>query len=75
MKNGELCTTCIECGLYFMLCGVNTVCVCKLMSNSRYELLDCEYSCIALFIVRGLERIALRHLFLGRLVHAEPKAE
>lgn len=35
MKNGEPGTICIERGLYFMLGGANTVCVCKLLSNRQ----------------------------------------
>lgn len=48
-----------------MVGGANTVYICKLLSKRRWELLDCEDSCIAVFVGRGLERIALRHLFLG----------
>lgn len=75
MKNGEPWTICIECGLHLVLGGANIVCVCRLLSNRRLQLLDCEDSYIALFIGRGLERLAPRRLFLGWLVHAEEKGE
>lgn len=55
--------------------GAKTLCVCKLLSNRQQELLDCEDSCIGPFVGKEMERIALRHLFLGWLVYPEEKRE
>lgn len=75
MKNREPWTICTGWGRCFDLGGTNTVCVCKLRTNRQWELRDCEDSCIALFVGKEIERIALRHLFLGWVVHPEEKGE